>query len=66
MHICIYTLGQTEEMVDQLRSILAQLQFKYEIEQYEAKRIPFSTYLYVPEEHPETKSIFMNEKMRLI
>ena len=45
-------------MVDQLRSILAQLQFKYEIEQYEAKGILFSTYLYVPEEHPETKSIF--------
>jgi len=52
-------VGQAEGMADKLRSILAQFDFKYRIELYEAKGIPFSTYLYVPEEHPETKAIFL-------
>lgn len=51
-------VGQTEGIADKLRSILAQFEFKYRIEQYEAKGIPFTTYLYVPEEHPETKATF--------
>ena len=41
-----------------MRSILAQWQFKHDIEQYETNGVPFSTYLYVPEVHPVTKATF--------
>ena len=49
-------------MVDKLKSILAQFEFKYRIELHKGKEIPFSTYLYVPEEHPETRAAFFERK----
>ena len=50
--------GHDKGLADKLRSILAQFQFKYEVELYAMKGILFNTYLYVPEEHPETKATF--------
>ena len=50
-------LGQAvenEEMVDKLRSILAQLEFSQIIRNYNDKGVPFTTHLHVPEIHPET------------
>lgn len=41
-----------------LRSILAQLEFTVLVRQYEARGIPFSMYLHVPETHPSTGSVF--------
>ena len=58
MYFTLICTGQDERLADKLRSILAQFQFKYEVELYAAKGIPFNTYLYVPEEHPETKATF--------
>ena len=54
----MYLLGKTESFEDQLRSILAQFHFSYEIQQFEASGVPFRTYMYVPEQHPVTKSTF--------
>ena len=46
--------GKTESMNEQLKSILAQLEFTYQILLWESKGIAFRTHLYVPEVHPET------------
>ena len=51
-------IGESEGPVEQMRSILAQLDFVHLLKQYEAQGVPFCTYLYVPEIHPETKTIF--------
>ena len=37
-----------------LKSILAQLEFQYEILEWEKKGIPFHSHVYVPEVHPLT------------
>jgi len=54
---CFY-IGKSEGPVEQMRSILAQFDFVYTLKRYEIQGVPFRTYLYVPEEHPETKSVF--------
>ncbi len=58
--ICLYHnyIGKTETMEEQLRSIVAQLEFTHQIINFEAQGIPFRTYLYVPEVHPLTGSHF--------
>ena len=50
--------GKSERLVDKLKSFLAQFEFAYQVHEWEAKGIPFSTYLYVPELHPETQMHF--------
>ena len=42
----------TETKEDKLRSILAQLEFQYQVLEYEKRGVPFRTHLYVPEVHP--------------
>jgi len=56
--VLFYYIGKSESFEDKLRSILAQFHYMYEIEKYEAQGIPFKTYMYVPEHHPETKNLF--------
>ncbi len=41
-----------ETKEDKLRSILAQLEFQYQVLEYEKKRVPFRSHMYVPEVHP--------------
>ena len=41
-----------------LRSILAQLEYRYQVCRWDSIGVPFRTYLYVPEIHPVTKSEF--------
>ena len=41
-------------MADKMRSILAQLDFTYQIHQLESEGVPFQVHLYVPEIHPIT------------
>lgn len=51
-------LDQPENMTDQMKSILAQMEFTHEILSWESKGVQFCTYLYVPEVHPETHTVF--------
>ena len=37
---------------------MAQLEYRYQVNTWEAKRIPFKKHLYVPEVHPETGKPF--------
>lgn len=48
----------SECLTHKLRSILAQLEYAYEVCKWEAKGVPFRRYLYVPEVHPVTKMPF--------
>lgn len=41
-----------------VRSILAQFEYRYQINLWESKGVPFRTYMYVPEIHPLTKEEF--------
>ena len=50
--------GKTETIEDQLRSILAQLEFTHQIFEFESQGVPFRTHLYVPEVHPLTGTSF--------
>jgi len=43
---------------DKLRSILSQFHFTHVVKEYEIKGIPFRTFMYVPEHHPETQELF--------
>lgn len=55
-------IGKTEIFDDQLRSLLAQFHYTKEIKEFEAKGVPFQTYLYVPETHPVTNDIFFERE----
>ena len=41
-----------------LKSIIAQLEFKHQIVQWDAKGVPFRQHLHVPETHPITGEMF--------
>lgn len=45
---------KTESRTDMLRSILAQLDFTYQVNLWQSKGVPFKDHLYVPEIHPDT------------
>lgn len=55
--LCI-TAGESETVTDMMRSILAQLEFKYQILEWEKKGVPFHQYIYVPEIHPVSKQVY--------
>jgi len=57
--LCVinYT-GKDETLIEKLRSILAQLEYKYQIDQWHDKGVQFKDQLYVPEIHPITKVEF--------
>ena len=41
-----------------MKSILAQFEYTNIVKQYDKQGVPFRTYLYVPETHPETGEVF--------
>ena len=41
-----------------LRSVLAQLDYTYQINRWDSLGVPFKTHLHVPERHPDTDSVF--------
>lgn len=47
-------LGVEEDEEDMLRSILAQLEYRYQICKWDESGVPFRTHLYVPETYPIT------------
>ena len=51
-------LGQEDITVEKLRSILAQLEYKHQIEYWEMKEIPFKSHIQVPKVHPLTGLMF--------
>ena len=50
-----FLLGKDESLLDKLRSILAQLEYKHQIDHWHSKGVPFKDHLYVPEVHPFTR-----------
>ena len=56
------SVGVTETLNDQMKSILSQLEYKHTVYTYEQNRIPFRTYMYVPEIHPSTNAIFFERE----
>lgn len=58
-------LGKTETDVEKLKSILAQMEYNYRIQQYhEELGVQFRTHMYVPERHPITGKIYCEWEMR--
>ena len=51
-------LGKDESTLDKLRSIVAQLEYKHQVNTWHAKGVPFKKHLYVPETHTETGKPF--------
>ena len=49
-------------MVDKLRSILAQLDYSYEIKRWDQEGVNFSQHIYVPEVHPMTGQFFLERE----
>ena len=46
--------GKDETKAEKLRSILAQLEYRHQINSWQMKGVPFKDHLYVPEIHPIT------------
>ncbi len=55
VHAWMFSVGKTEDLAGKLRSVLAQLDFAFEINRWTDKGVPFSSKLYVPEVHPTTQ-----------
>ena len=55
--ICI-TKGKSETITDMMLSIFVQLEFKYQILEWERIGVPFHQHLYVLEIHPVTKQAY--------
>ena len=47
-----------EEKIEKVRSILSQLEYRYQVLKWNSVGVPFCTYMYIPEVHPITKSEF--------
>ncbi len=50
-------LDCTEEVKEQMKSILAQMDYTYQVRRW-TEGVPFCSHLYVPEVHPETGAEF--------
>lgn len=50
--------GKSETKGDKLRSILAQLEYVYQIDYWESQGVPFRSHVHVPECHPITGTLF--------
>ena len=53
-----FNLGQDESIVDKIRSILAQMEYQYQICEWERKGVDFYHHIYVPKIHPITNEPF--------
>ena len=61
---CILLLysGEEETLHTKMKSILAQLEYTYQIRTWQSKGVPFDIYLYVPEIHPDTNATFYEQE----
>ena len=53
-----WTPGKEENEKEKLRSILSQLEYRYQVCYWDQQGVPFKIHIYVPEIHPITKSEF--------
>ena len=51
-------VGMSETVAEMAKSILAQLEFTFQIKEWERKGVAFQSHLYVPEHHPVTGYLF--------
>ena len=56
--LCCESLGIDESKLEKVCSIMAQLEYRYQVNTWDAKGIPFKKHLYVPEVHLETGKPF--------
>lgn len=50
--------GKSETETDMLRSILAEMEYSFQINKWDREGVPFRTHVHVPEQHPVTKTLF--------
>lgn len=53
-----FHIGISENLTDKLKSILAQLEYEYQINMWEAKGVPFKTHMHVAEVNLTTGTLF--------
>ena len=53
--IFVIATGKKETTADDLRSIVAQMEYSYQIRLWTGKNVPFTTHLYVPKAHSITR-----------
>ena len=53
-----YYADAEETTIEKLRSILAQMEYTYQVCTWDAKGVLFRTHMYVPEIHPVTEANF--------
>ena len=56
--VYLIIIGSTETKIDKVRSILAQMEYTFQINSWTVQGIPFDRYIYVPEVHPITGKEF--------
>ena len=54
--------GEEETLHTKMRSIIAQMEYTYQIRTWQSKGVPFDIYLYVPEIHPDTNATFYEQE----
>ena len=64
--LCHESLGKNESKLEKVCSIMAQLEYRYQVNTWDAKAIPFKKHLYVSEVHPETGNRYVNAKMKVM
>lgn len=53
-----FSSGEKETLHAKLKSILAQLEYTYQVRSWQSKGVPFDMAMYVPENHPESGDVF--------
>lgn len=62
MHTWLLLGNPKEDRVEMLRSILAQMEYSFEVCKWDEIGVPFRTYMYVPENHHITKDPFLERE----
>ena len=45
-----------------MRSIIAQMEYTYQIRTWQSKGVPFNIYMYIPENHPDTNATLCEQE----
>ena len=60
--IALLCTGEEESLHTKLKSILAQMEYVYQIRSWKSKGVPFDVAMYVPEYHPASGAIFYEQE----
>ena len=58
--------SRDETMEEKLRSILAEMDYTRTVQKWDDQGVPFRSYIYVPEVHPITNTIFMRRRTKVM